>query len=320
MNNTTNLELTTAEETLQQPETTVNTNVIEQAIVTAGDDYLYAEAGNDILSGRAGNDYIYNYINEVRDNIFLGETGNDTLYGGGGNDALFGGEGNDYLAGSQYNTDDTHDEPLNFGNIWLDWLFDDSETSVNNEVQSIDTLYDTSLSYKLFDPDSDFGLEDYEYSFGNPYWFGSSYTPSISDEVDTLTGGAGADTFSLGDGDGHYYQDVSYSYYHDPCADFFCHAEPFVVEAETNDYAVITDFNSQEGDVFQVYGNIENYSLDTTANWAGGEAADTQIKLGEDTIAVVADNTSISLTQDYFSVDNSLNNIEQDLIDEIIAE
>lgn len=307
MNNTTNLGLTTAEGTLPQPETTENTDVIEQTIVTAGDDYLYAEAGNDILSGRAGNDYIYNYIDEVRDNIFLGEAGSDTLYGGEGNDALFGGEGNDYLAGSQYNADDTYYEPLDSqDNIWLDWLLDDGETSVDNEVQSIDTLYDTSLSYELFEPDS--------------YWFGSSYTPSISDEVDTLTGGAGADTFSLGDGDGHYYQDVSYSYYHDPCVEFGCFMEPFLVEAETDDYAVITDFSSQEGDVFQVYGNIENYSLDTTVNWAGGEAADTLIKFGEDTIAIVADNTNISLTQDFFSVDNSLNNVEQDFIDEIISE
>lgn len=90
-------------------------------------------------------------------------------------------------------------------------------------------------------------------------------------EVDTLTGGAGADTFVLGD--------RSYAYY---------------VGQKSADYALITDFNSTEGDVLELFGSANNYQLaiDDIANNVG-------IYANQDLVAVIAGTTNFDLTANY---------------------
>jgi Ca2+-binding RTX toxin-like protein len=57
-------------------------------------------------------------------------------------------------------------------------------------------------------------------------------------EVDTLTGGAGADTFVLGN-----------------------RAQPFYLYEGGADAAIITDFNAAEGDILQLFGSANDYSI-----------------------------------------------------------
>lgn len=205
---------------------------------------------------------------DYEDNTLDGGLGNDTLYGGGGSDRLLGGAGNDFIDGSS-------------------------------------TEFETEVDYSFVDDETG---ETYYFDIFPDYWLDSTYYP---DEVDTLTGGEGSDTFALGDNFGSYYEDRSYSYLangfggsiYDYCQALACD-EIHYHEGQTNDYAIITDFNGQEGDLFQIYGNQEEYTL-STENFMGEELADTLIHYGSDLIAVVSDNTDISLERDFSALGNS---------------
>ena len=84
-----------------------------------------------------------------------------------------------------------------------------------------------------------------------------------SNEIDTLGGGSGADLFILGDNIQAYYDDNGNA-----------------------DYALISTFNSSEGDRIQLYGNISDYSFDENVS---GLPAGTAIyaNSGSELIAVV---------------------------------
>lgn len=91
-------------------------------------------------------------------------------------------------------------------------------------------------------------------------------------EYDVLTGGLGADVFALGDEFEAFYAGLG--------------------------YALITDFNWGEGDVFQMHGSIADYSLGLD-NWAGGMEQDTLIYYQNDVIGVVQDITNIDPVVDF---------------------
>lgn len=100
-------------------------------------------------------------------------------------------------------------------------------------------------------------------------------------EIDYITGGAGADKFILGEA-------------------------PFTNSFYTGDlkagYAVITDFSWGQGDKFIVKGPISNYGLIKGSNIIGGSAFDTIIYYKPNTsewVAIVQDTTSLSLSLDF---------------------
>ena len=97
------------------------------------------------------------------------------------------------------------------------------------------------------------------------------------DEVDTLSGGAGADRFNLG------LKDANLVFY----------------IGNGNSYAIITDFSSQQGDKIGFFGSLSNYALVQNSNVSGGSALDTQIFYQNDLIAIVQDTTTVSLSSDF---------------------
>jgi serralysin len=165
-------------------------------------------------------------------NFLQGTNENDLIRGFGGFDILMGNGGNDSLLGGTGN-----DRLL--GEDGNDRLFGD-DTLLGG--QGSDSLVGGAGNDTL----SGFGLNGI-------------------DQVDTLTGGSGADRFVLGDNAG-----VSYLGF---------------------GYAFITDFSALQGDKVQLFGSASDYTLDKSAAWGG----DTAIFRGTDLIGIVDNNTSFSL-------------------------
>jgi Ca2+-binding RTX toxin-like protein len=148
-----------------------------------GDDSLYGGNDNDRLLGGTGNDYLNGGYggdtivgDDGADNIF-GDRGNDFLYGGNGNDYLFGGDDNDSINGG-------YGDDYLIGNNGSDTLFGD----VGN-----DYLHGYEGDDKLFGGDGNDILED---STGaNVLSGGNGNDILYSGSTNTLTGGAGNDTF-----------------------------------------------------------------------------------------------------------------------------
>ena len=99
-----------------------------------------------------------------------------------------------------------------------------------------------------------------------------------SEEIDTLTGGSGYDTFVIDDPNRV--------------------AQPnSISNSEDSSYTLITDF-SVEYDFIQAHGNADDYSLDY-GNWSGNSNQDTGIYMGDDLIAVVRDTTDVVIERDF---------------------
>lgn len=201
---------------------------------------MYGRGGNDHLTGGPKDDWLY------------GEDGNDLLYGKEGNDRLYGGNGGDRLYGQEGND-------VAYGDAGIDILIGD---------QGNDALYggdDADYIYGGADNDTLDGGN------GNDTLGGYGGKPG---ETDSLTGGAGADKFILGD----YY---GQSYY------------------TGAGYAVINDFKWFEGDKIQVHGKINDYTLEKRFNFLGSSTKDTAIYKGSDLIAIVKDTTSVIASLDF---------------------
>ncbi|NJN24384.1 MAG: YncE family protein [Acaryochloridaceae cyanobacterium RL_2_7] len=141
-------------------------------------------------------------------NIIKSGAGNDTVFGGGGNDQISGQSGNDKLFGES-----GHDDIR--GNNGDDILIG----GVRN-----DTLRGGNGDDLLIGVEVD------------------SLTPGAG-EVDIYRGGAGADTFVLGDALAVHYDDGDGT------------------SLGLNDYGWIRDFNRLDGDVIRLHGSAEDYSV-----------------------------------------------------------
>ena len=131
---------------------------------------------------------------------------------------------------------------------------------------------------------------------GNDALQGYGYSSSY--EYDTLTGGGGADTFTIGSS----YQ--AFYYEEEPVYS----PEGFALNTGFNwsedSFALITDFNWSEGDKFEAHGSQSDYSLETFNSY-GSEALDTGIYYQGDLIAVAQDRSGseilLGLDFNYFA-------------------
>jgi len=194
----------------------------------------------------------------------IGTEFNDDLFGTSGADFIDGLGGDDFIL-AYHGNDTVYGES---GNDYIDggWGDDDLFGEAGNDI-ILGDLGDDDLFGGL-------GNDYLDGEAGADYLYGGGEVLD-SKELDTLTGGLGPDVFFLGDMYGAYYED-SFG----------------LGEAS---YATITDFNALEGDQIQVFGSIDDYSLET---FAGG----LDIFYKGDLIAFVQNTTDVVPSIDFVFV------------------
>jgi Ca2+-binding RTX toxin-like protein len=173
----------------------------------AGNDLVFGDSGNDIIYGGAGNDRLYG---DSGDDVVAGGLGDDKIYGGAGNDRLYGGSGNDEI----------------FGDAGNDKIF---AGNGNDKIDggSGDDVIDAVAYSPLVLP--------YSYSID----FDNKIINSGQNQIDTMRGGAGKDTFVLGMAGDTKAKFTGSAYY---------------VGGGDKDYALIQDFQlGGNGDKIQLY-------------------------------------------------------------------
>lgn len=195
---------------------------IENAVGGTGNDNIYGNAVANNIQGGLGNDKLYG---KIGNDLLSGGSGNDTLSGGDGNDILNGGLGNDNLNG------DNQNDTLN-GGLGKDTLNGGNGNDILRGGDANDTLNGGNGNDTLI------GVNSSESSPG-------------TQEIDILTGGAGVNTFVLGDANNIYYDESDFK---------VPNPNQFV-----NGYGLIKDFTSGQ-DTIQLKGGVnyklENVSLD----------------------------------------------------------
>ncbi|MEM1290644.1 MAG: choice-of-anchor L domain-containing protein [Cyanobacteria bacterium P01_H01_bin.162] len=187
-----------------------------------GDDELRGHDGNDSIAGRSGNDQIF------------GGDDDDAIMGGRGNDTMHGGRGNDVIIDDVNEDNNQGGADQLFGDDGNDWLFgaggnDELHGGNGNDVM-IGGAGNDSLN----------GGADNDILIG-VNWGGEVF-PAVP-EIDTMTGGTGADFFILGDGVFPYYDDAQ------------------LVTSGSQHQAIITDFSLEEGDAIALHGDSSDYAL-----------------------------------------------------------
>ena len=146
---------------------------------TPNDDTLTGGNGNDTFVGGVGNDLI---TGDLGDDRLLGQDGSDNVSGGAGNDTVAMGYGNDYYGFDGTNLVDEAGDDLVRGGGGSDWLHDSS---------GADTLYG-GLGDDIIVGAGD-GMDDQADYLGGGY--GDDVI--LGDNGDTISGGAGEDTFGV---------------------------------------------------------------------------------------------------------------------------
>jgi Ca2+-binding RTX toxin-like protein len=216
--------------------------------------------------GTSGND-TYEENTSIDSLLAYGYGGNDSLEGGTGSDTLYGGSGDDTLSGSYLLLVDRNDYLS--GGTGNDVLFGDSGNDTLIGGRGNDGLYGGLGNDRLY------GGAGNDTLLGSFSWLGDP-----SNDYDTLTGGAGADTFILG---------VTY---------YLSDTETFVNYYLGDGYVTFTDFNRNQGDKIGIADdtNTSDYSLDQSQNISGGSSLDTLIYYQGDLLAVVQDTTQVSVS------------------------
>ena len=119
---------------------------------------------------------------------------------------------------------------------------------------------------------------------GNDLIYGTNGRSNGRGDMDTLTGGQGADTFVLGEKDKVYFNDRRKN------------------TIGAGDYAMITDFNLEEGDQIQLGGEPKDYRLGSVKNF-DGQAIFLKTQGQDELIAMVADETHLNLASEAFIFD-----------------
>lgn len=222
---------------------------------------LYGGAGNDILYGNSGNDYLD------------GDIGNDSLYGGDDNDNLSGGNGDDNLHGGKGDDDLDGGNGKNtlYGNDGNDLLLGGGDDDSLYGGAGNDSLYGNSGNDRA---DGGDGNDSLIGSYGNDVlvggngddyitgaWFAYPDTTGPQSvgqgEIDTLTGGAGKDTFKLWGGSGRLGGKVAH-----------------YNSGGVDSYALITDFNPKEDVIELTKTQGGGFSPPETLNYVLGASPD----------------------------------------------
>ena len=156
----------------------------ERVLGGSGSDLIRGGGGNDTLSGGAGDeDFLY------------GDNGDDTIYGGDGTDRAFGGNGDDrvflgsgddfYLGEDRGELDENAGDDFVRGGAGDDLLNDSSGSNI--------LFGDTGNDYLVAVDD---GAADDRHS-SDTLNGGTGEDTLIGDDRDVLTGGSGADLFSV---------------------------------------------------------------------------------------------------------------------------
>ncbi len=274
-----------------------------------GNDIIQGGNGNDWLSGGKGNDWLFGGAGNDR---LAGNRGSDYMAGGTGNDEYLVQDATDIVFEAANEGIDTVFSSIsytlgdNVENLTLvfDWgsnevddsFQGDSRTKgfgnqLNNRIEGDvtnnlldgkagnDTLYGGKGNDDVF---GGTGSDIVRGNAGNDMLVGYGgagtwVTPRWHQaEIDTLSGGTGADTFVLANAK----------------ETFYTHSR--------SAYAVIEDFQGLEGDVIQLLAADQSaYVLDQSKDFGlGSGAADTAIYKGNDLVAILQDTTTFSLTTD----------------------
>ena len=234
----------------------------ENIFGAAGDDELFGGEGTDYLRGGVGNDLI---DGGTETDILIGEDGNDTILGGDGNelilgdiddnngigdDVLKGGAGDDKITGGQGNdlVYGEEDNDILSGGVGDDFVSGGEDDDLVFGAGGNDSVYgdagDDDLSGGSGN-DSVYGGEGADTLNGVGTFF--SPLPGLG-EIDELTGNEGNDVFELGQISATGTPDVFYD-------------DGDTATAGTNDYGLITDFDSSEGDKINLVGDKSDYFL-----------------------------------------------------------
>ena len=279
---------------------------------TIGNDSIDALDGNDTVNGGNGEDYLEG--NRGNDSLF-GENDRDRLFGGDGDDVISGGAGDDTINGG-FGVDEMDGGE---GFDTLDVRFWNSTYILNMETGVTNFAGETAINFERVrtgagndEITGSSGDDRINTGEGNDLLFGQAGKDRINGEGgnDTLSGGLGGDIVRGGLGD-----DILNGYGYTEEYDILTGgegADTFVLGDDTflNDgtayygeaaglgFARITDFDWEQGDKFQVFGEVADYSL-IFGNRYGTSAQDTFIEYQGDLIAVVQDTTAVNLNLDF---------------------
>jgi len=276
----------------------------------AGDDDINGEDGNDVLNGGADNDGLYGGSGN---DVVNGDTGNDYFTSDAGNDTINGGSGSDRYNANYSNASSgltmTYDTATGSGTITVG-----TETDTFTSIESFNGFKGTEYNDVIFGGTAGENSNDLSGGSGNDTISGNAGDDDINGEDgndvlnggadnDGLYGGSGNDTLqgtNGGTGEQDYLQggtgndrfilaDTTKTFYDDGNSTL----------PGNNDYATIADFNTTD-DIIQLRGSSGDYLLSVSGsktnlyiNKPGSEP--------DELIAVINNQTALSLTASYFS-------------------
>jgi Ca2+-binding RTX toxin-like protein len=244
-------------------------------------DSLYGYGGDDVVIGNLGNDRL---CGVAGNNVVYGNQGNDTLTCGPGNNTLYGGQDNDLIYGNR-------GQNALIGNLGNDSVMGGAGTETLYGNQGVDVLYGDAGVDSIYggkENDVVVGGADNDYvtgDLGDDVITGTELdttNPGMG-EIDTLQGGAGADTFVLASNTTVYYNDGN------------------AQTAGVTDYALILDFQAGEDNIV-LGGGATDYTLAATSgSLPVGTGIYLQTAGQNELIAIVQNSSNLNLNSSQFS-------------------
>ncbi|OBX63737.1 hypothetical protein A9Z63_04255 [Moraxella lacunata] len=254
-----------------------------------GNDFLYGGEGNDILEGDAGHDTLYG---DEGDDILIGGDGNDWLEGGAGADTLIGGLGDDTYIVDEFDTYLEEGKDLEGGYDTIHIASDFDLSSNNFEAATLLGDGDFSVIGDEFDNiitanggnnhlTGGLGNDTIHGNAGDDMIYGNEGNDTLDggDGDDYLDGGTGIDEMIGGNGNDYYILDN----------EFDTVIEHFAADSGTDTLEQHIDrsfYNFDEfgnpiktGSYHQLFDNVENLILKSTAKTAFGNDLDNIITL-----------------------------------------